>query len=119
MSFLSRSEILEYATRVDGSKLFRENFEESCLQQCSYDLRLGEEAYLVGERAPRRLSRREPYLRLPPGHFAILTTHERLDVPADLVAFITLRNGYKMEGLLNVSGFHVDPTFKGLLRFAV
>jgi len=40
-------------------------------------------------------------------------------MPDDLLAFITLRNTFKMQGLINVSGFHVDPTHKGTLVFAV
>ena len=40
-------------------------------------------------------------------------------MPEDLLAFITLRNTFKMQGLINVSGFHVDPTYKGMLVFAV
>lgn len=119
MPFLSNSEILDYATRREGPRLFAENFAQENLQQCSYDLRLGQQVYVVGEKAPRQLSSRDPYLRLSPGQFAILTSHEKLDVPKNLVAFITLRNRYKMEGLLNISGFHVDPTFKGRLLFAV
>ena len=119
MSFLSRKQISEYVERTDGPRLFTENFDPNNLQQCSYDLALGEEVYVVGDKAPRRLSRRDPFLRLSPGQFAILTCHEMLDIPENLVAFITLRNRYKMEGLLNISGFHVDPTFKGRLLFAV
>jgi dCTP deaminase len=40
-------------------------------------------------------------------------------MPDDLIAFITLRNTFKMQGLINVSGFHVDPTHQGILIFAV
>lgn len=119
MSFLSRTQILEYAEGELGPKLFTDNFDRKCLQQCSYDLRLGEEVYVVGDKAPRRLSRRDPYLRLPPGQFALLTCHEKLDLPGNLVAFMSLRNCYKMQGLVNISGFHVDPTFKGRLHYAV
>lgn len=36
-----------------------------------------------------------------------------------VIGFITVRNRFKMQGLVNISGFHVDPTFKGRLRFAV
>ena len=94
-------------------------FDEKSVNQSSYDLRLGEEVYIVGKRAPERLSEKQPYISLPPGQFAVLTCYEILNLPEKIMAFITLRNRFKMQGLINVSGFHVDPTFKGRLVFAV
>ena len=35
------------------------------------------------------------------------------------IAFISIRASTKFRGLVNVSGFHVDPLFKGHLTFAV
>lgn len=96
-----------------------ECFLEAGLGQSSYDLRLGAEAYVVGESIPRKLDNDGPYLVLAPGQFAILTCHEKLSLPRDIMGFITLRNRYKMQGLINVSGFHVDPTFREQLVFAV
>jgi dCTP deaminase len=90
------------------------------VRQASYDLRLGPDSYVVGNDAPTRLTAdKSPYLTIPPGQFALLTTFEELSMPEDLLGFITLRNGFKMQGLINVSGFHVDPTHKGKLVFAV
>jgi dCTP deaminase len=94
-------------------------FEGGSVKESSYDLRLGEEFYVVGKRAPERLSVKEPYVSLPPGQFAVLTCYEILHLPKEVMAFISLRNRFKMQGLVNVSGFHVDPTFKGRLVFAV
>jgi dCTP deaminase len=56
---------------------------------------------------------------IPPGQFAFLLTEELLDIPIKTMAFISMRAGFKMNGLINVSGFHVDPGFKGRLVFAV
>jgi deoxycytidine triphosphate deaminase len=39
------------------------NYKEEYLRQSSYDLRLGEEVYLVGKDAPERLSKHSPYVR--------------------------------------------------------
>lgn len=114
MAFLGHDRII-----ASKDALFEEFFAESCVQQSSYDLRLGEEFYIVGRRSPDRLSNKEPYISLPPGQFAVLTCYETLHLPANIMAFITLRNRYKMQGLVNVSGFHVDPTFRGRLVFAV
>jgi dCTP deaminase len=35
------------------------------------------------------------------------------------MAFISMKTNMKFGGLVNVSGFHVDPGFKGPLKFAV
>jgi dCTP deaminase len=108
------------AIKENQKKIFTgDTFLEACLGQSSYDLRLGAEAYIVGESVPRKLDDDDPYLALAPGQFAILTCHEKIALPREIMGFITLRNRYKMQGLVNVSGFHVDPTFKEQLVFAV
>lgn len=56
---------------------------------------------------------------IPPGQFAYIHTEEIVKVPADSIAFISIRARIKWKGLVNVSGFHVDPGFKGRLTFAV
>jgi dCTP deaminase len=57
--------------------------------------------------------------RIPPGQFAFLLTEERVEVPANALAFISMRARYKFKGLVNVSGFHVDPGWNGRLVFSV
>jgi dCTP deaminase len=116
MPFLAQRELL---AQMDKRQLIAENYETKCVRQCSYDLRLGKELYMTGESAPRILTEEEPYVSLPPGQFAILTCHEIVDIPRNMMAFLSVRFMYKLEGLVNISGFHVDPTFKGVLRFAV
>jgi dCTP deaminase len=56
---------------------------------------------------------------IPPGQFAFLLTEEVVSVPADALAFISIRAKTKFRGLVNVSGFHVDPGYRGQLTFAV
>ena len=116
MPFLAHRELL---FEMDHGQLITENYETRWVRQCSYDLRLGKELYLAGESTPRFLSEEEPYVSLPPGQFAILTCHEIVDIPRNMMAFLSVRSKYKLEGLVNISGFHVDPTFKGVLRFGV
>jgi dCTP deaminase len=55
---------------------------------------------------------------VPPGQFAFLLTEEIVTVPADALAFISIRAKTKFRGLVNVSGFHVDPGYRGQLTFA-
>jgi dCTP deaminase len=88
-------------------------------QAANLDLRVGDEIYISGNPTPRRLSDAEPYVVLQPGQFALVKTLERITMPSDLVGLISIRSRYKMQGLVNISGFHVDPNFKGPLFFAV
>jgi dCTP deaminase len=116
--FLARERIEQLAA-ADKPLFYDNTFDEKCIQQSSYDLRLGSQAYLVGADAPVFLSENNQYLKIPPGQFALLTCFEKLDIPESLMGFISLRNKMKMQGLVNISGFHVDPSFKGRLVFAV
>jgi dCTP deaminase len=56
---------------------------------------------------------------IPAGQFAFLLTKETVNVPANAMAFISMRTGIKFQGLINVSGFHVDPGYSGKLIYAV
>lgn len=66
----------------------------------------------------RKLSDAEAFT-IPPGQFAFLLTEEIVSVPASALAFISIRARTKFRGLVNVSGFHVDPGYRGQLTFAV
>lgn len=55
----------------------------------------------------RKLDEDEAFT-IPPGQFAFLLTEEIVSVPADALAFISIRAKTKFHGLVNVSGFHVD-----------
>lgn len=92
--------------------------EEECFHSWSYDLRLGQEVFLSSGSNVKGLRPSEA-LFIHPGDFALLTTEESLNIPLDLVAFITLRFQIALKGLVNVSGFHVDPDFHGRLVFSV
>lgn len=49
----------------------------------------------------------------------MLLTEEEVKIPKDKIAFISIKAKIKFKGLVNVSGFHVDPDFKGKLLFSV
>ena len=49
----------------------------------------------------------------------MLITEERVSIPLTAMAFISMKAGKKLGGLINISGFHVDPGFKGKLKFSV
>ena len=56
---------------------------------------------------------------IPPGQFAFLLSLQSVKIPDDAMGFISLRSGLKFRGLINVSGFHVDPGFEGKLIYSV
>jgi|SRR5262249_29081883 len=58
-------------------------------------------------------------LLIPAGQFAYLLSKEEINVPNNAMAFISMRTSMKFQGLINVSGFHVDPGYKGKLIYAV
>ncbi|HEV7676912.1 MAG TPA: hypothetical protein VGQ12_20470 [Candidatus Angelobacter sp.] len=119
MAFLAKHNIRERILRGQLIADADNQFKEKQLHQSSYDLRLGPEIYIVADPSPKLLKQEEPYFSVPPGQFAILTTFETITMPDDLMAFISIRSKFKFQGLVNISGFHVDPSFKGRLRFGV
>lgn len=92
----------------------------------AYTLSIGDEIYVSpNEQASdpttvtvRKLEPGDAFT-IPPGQFAFLLTEEVVSVPADALAFISIRAKSKFRGLVNVSGFHVDPGYQGQLTFAV
>lgn len=93
----------------------------------SYVLRVGDEAFVTQDLEAMhgplkqdlfsRLS--DNQVNIKPGQFAFLLTHEHVIVPDDAIAFISIKAKYKFKGLINVSGFHVDPGYSGKLIFSV
>ena len=88
-------------------------------QGWSYDLRLGEYSYITSDECPKKLDNMNPYLIIKPGDFALLITHESLKLDELTMAFISLKFTYKKQGLINISGFHVDPQYEGKIIFSV
>lgn len=95
----------------------------------SYQLCLGEQAFVTKDdslSSPNAeliqvLKTEAPSntLTIGTGQFAFLLTEETIKVPANGIAFISMKSRLKNKGLVNVSGFHVDPGFNGKLTFAV
>lgn len=97
-----------------------EDLEESEIKHSSCELSLGPEVFVTapGNRLKKRLEEKQQ-VEIPPGQFAALLTEERIDIPTHAIAFISIKARVKLRGLVNVSGFHVDPGFRGRLVFSV
>jgi len=92
----------------------------------SITLRVGNEIYIsptLTDPSPathtlKSLDTREGFT-IPPGQFGFILTAETIHLPADVMGFISIKATYKLMGLINVSGFHVDPGFEGQLTYSV
>ncbi|MFC1393217.1 hypothetical protein NK318_01170 [Acinetobacter junii] len=87
-------------------------------------LTIGSEVYVTPSseddiKVKKKLTERDSQFIIPKGQFALLITHEIVHVPINALAFISFKAKYKYKGLINVSGFHVDPGWKGTLTFSV
>ncbi len=101
------------------STLITHHGDERCISEVCYELRIGDEVFIPEEKYPITLCKEKPYVLLPPGQFALVKTLEEVYVPPEYVGLISIRSKFKFQGLINISGFHVDPTYKGHLVFAV
>lgn len=96
-------------------------FEDEFVQHGAYELSLGSEAFITskGKGTKQKIDSRKQQIVIPPGQFGLLLTKETVAIPNNAIAFISMKFSIKQRGLVNVSGFHVDPGFAGRLKFAV
>lgn len=101
-------------------------YTETAIDCAAYTLHVGSEIYISPDRrvsdptrhAKKRLSPGEAFT-IPAGQFGFLTTAEQITVPDNALAFISIKARLKFGGLINISGFHVDPGYQGELLFSV
>jgi dCTP deaminase len=101
-------------------------FNPDLIDCAAYTLRMGREAYItpdyqipiLSKHTIYRLNENEHFI-IPAGQFGFLLTEEIVYIPNHVMGFISLRTTLKFHGLINVSGFHVDPGFRGHLIYAV
>ena len=127
MSFWS-GQTLSYRARSEG---LIKPFDADSVECSSYALHVGNEAFVTRDRrdqseelnqgsAPGHLiASDEGSISIPSGQFAFLIAKETIRIPDDTIGFISLKTWKKFHGLVNVSGFHVDPGWSGRLIFAV
>jgi dCTP deaminase len=91
----------------------------------AYVLRMGNMYYRTadeeqsGKTQVRAILSSDEAFQIPPGQFGFLLCKETVSIPNDAMALISMRTPLKFRGLINVSGFHVDPGYQGKLIYAV
>jgi dCTP deaminase len=121
MAFLSPETI---EGRFD--KLIFKGGNKENIQNGAYGLCLGCESFVTGQ----GMSKHRMYevkdqwvdgqqISIPPGQFALLITREEVCIPRDLMGLLSMRSKHKLKGLINVSGFHIDPGYCGKIKYSV
>ncbi|MEI6947338.1 hypothetical protein V9K67_09115 [Paraflavisolibacter sp. H34] len=115
MSFLGANELKELLPSLI------EPFRQERIENAAYELSLGKEVFSSDSKSGKieLLDDKNRTVEINPGQFALLLTEEKISVPKDKIAFISIKAGEKLKGLVNVSGFHVDPGFSDHLLFSV
>jgi deoxycytidine triphosphate deaminase len=109
MTILSDRDILQL---VKSATLI-EDFEQESLQGASYDMRVGKQ-YIKHGRL-ETLDGPNLTILLEPGEFALLRSHEVLNVPLDLVGHNGLMSPWAKRGLVSLFSPQIDPGFQGFL----
>ena len=99
-------------------------FDEGRVSRGAYELSLSRSALTSGGKKSAIMSifarlKEDDTLEIPAGQFALLYSEECVNVPPKVLGFISIKAKVKWQGLINVSGFHVDPGFRGKLKFSV
>ena len=101
-------------------------YDRTAIDCAAYTLHVGNEVYVSPDqeiKSPNRHTKQrlkdKECFTIPPGQFAFLVTRENVSVPDDALAFLSIKARTKFSGLINISGFHVDPGYSGKLLFSV
>lgn len=87
-------------------------FDEDLLRPAGYDLRVGYNYSVLGE---RRALNAGMHLEIGPYQVAVIETYETLNLPRFLIGRWNIRVQHAYRGLLWVGGAQVDPGFRGRL----
>lgn len=104
--------------RIPAEQLV-EPYDRGRVVHSAYELGVGAEAFVTSNPSDKTQVPAGTKIVIPPGQFGLLVTRETVRIPTNVIAFISIRAGIKFQGLVNVSGFHVDPGYRGQLKFAV
>ena len=98
-----------------------QGFQEGQMEHGAYALTVSAEYAITTANGggEKRTASPGEHITIPPGQFALLLTKESVSIPSTALGLISIKSKVKLRGLMNVSGFHVDPGFTGQLKFSV
>jgi dCTP deaminase len=99
-------------------ELVPERCDGTRVDKAAIELCLGREVFITGN-ATKQMVASGGQISIPPGQMALLLTEEKIQIPKTALGFISMKSGVKLRGLVNISGFHVDPGYVGHLVFSV
>lgn len=106
MAFWSSEKLLE---RLKPD-LIIPGYQPKRIKHGAYELCLGNEIIITSEKGVTSEAWFMGYKPIiPSGQIAMLITLEQVCIPPDTIAFISIKATRKLAGLINISGFHVDP----------
>ncbi|WP_146346997.1 dCTP deaminase domain-containing protein [Phaeobacter marinintestinus] len=95
-------------------------WKDNRLEEAGYRLSVGHEYYTnKGDGGEIKQLDSGGAFVVGPGEFVFILTEEKLTIPLDCIAFVSARATTKFRGLVNVSGFQVDPGYTGKFIFAM
>ncbi|WP_130408836.1 deoxycytidine triphosphate deaminase [Thalassococcus sp. S3] len=119
MAFWGRKKWLDEGAKPDSNRPVSP-WEEEKVEAAGYRLSVGSEYFVNGDGTStvNQLEDAEAFV-IGPGQFAFILTKEKVRISRSSIGFISIRASIKFRGLVNVSGFQVNPGFQGNLVFAV
>jgi dCTP deaminase len=114
-AILNSDEILSMVR--SGSLVTSSTFDQRCLQEASYDVRIGNKGIMGGEGTILDLTQHP--LMLAPGSYAGVVSFEKLKLPNHVLAQIGAKRKIAYEGLILLTGSIVDPGYEGHLLFGL
>ena len=92
-------------------------YDPTCLESCSYDLRVGSSSVMGG--TGQEVDLDDQGLDLPPGGYAGIISWEKLLLPKNVFARLGAKRAYSYDGIILLTGALVDPGYHGHLLFGV
>lgn len=89
-------------------------FDENQVQAASYDIRIGTQGASTSSKKIIDI-KKEAYLLLKPGDFALITTLEEIRLSNLYTGRIGLKSGYARKGIIATTGPQIDPGYEGRL----
>jgi len=97
-------------TNKDKIKSFVEDFNENNIQQSGYDLTIGAD-YELQNKVEAHVVHGEKFV-VPPKSFLKIYTKERINLPDNVSAMLTLRSKYSRNAIF-MNSAKINPGFKG------